>query len=227
MRILAFSWLCLGQCIPFCLANYVSYTYTGNHFDSFQAQDGFPYRGIYSANDYLTASFIVRSPLPPSTTYVFNPSGGFDENPTLLGWSSFDGAAAVNGPAEEGFSFLIGHVSTDSASRIASWNFVIGGSFGNIAYSSMSCPLINECWDFFSSSPLDYVQLNVGFPYSAAGVHSVGAWTMTISPGEPPPPANVSVTIPSTSSTPDPSYSLLVAASLSIFVIRRFRRIRS
>jgi hypothetical protein len=163
----------------------VIYTYTGTDYEAITGSFYFPGTPLTSL-DNLVVSFSIPTAIAPSSEYLFTAPGSTVENPSLLGWNSFDGAYSTNSSDAQDSPFLYGSVSTDASGNISSWVFTVGMVTpvepGQVqtAVSESSCSIGMMC------SSLEYVQINIGqYDYEAATSGTPGAWTSQAPTPEP------------------------------------------
>jgi hypothetical protein len=126
----------------------VLYTYTGNDYCEFSGP------GPFTSLDNLVFSFAVPSALAPSAEYFFTAPGSIVENPSLVGWKSFDGVYSTSSSDLQENPFLYGSVSTNASGNISSWAFTVGiaqtPADGETALSESSCNLVEPCAIFLT-----------------------------------------------------------------------------
>jgi hypothetical protein len=175
----------------------VIYTYTGNDFTSVYPGE-YSGHGPYSGSDFVSASFTFASPLPDDLAL-----GVVDEAPLLLSFSITDQLITVDSVAafdeNDGPTF-----QTDGTGDIVAWSIVA------------DYPVLNGGGNFYTSNipsqeidTGDGTEVNVGAGTVNLGHNNQdpGTWTET-----------------STSSTPEPSTTVLVSLGGSFLLIAMKRK---
>jgi hypothetical protein len=140
-----------------------TYTYTGNHFDTFQ-NSGAPQ--IYSSADFISGQFTVSSPLADNLAQIVISPDSF---------SFTDGVHTFTGQNAPSPFFRI---STDSAGAIAQWALEFDISEGG---NDVNLQSRNEGLDTFDMA--DVLGFQPGHPIDVEGANqsSPGVWTVTTS----------------------------------------------
>lgn len=158
----------------------VIYTYTGKPYTAFLGS------GPFTTLDNLALSFRVPAALAPSTDYFFTQPGSIVENPSLLGWESFDGVYSTSSSDLQGNPFLRGQVSTDASGNISSWDFNVGGASAGVTLAELSCNLVGCYNSLTGGAPFDFVQTLSQTTIIAAGSGTAGTWTSAATAPLPP-----------------------------------------
>lgn len=173
------------------LASSVTYTYTGNDFDNYEAS------APWTTSDFVTASFTFVSPLPDNlpTTFLFAPGSAVTAS-EIESWTVNDGVSTYD--PGDGATLLNFILATGPSGNITTWSF-------NVYNPTLACkPHAFSGWNGGPSSgdaqdegeydepcppyPAPSVGANVGYP---------GHWTesQAVPPAVPEPTTTVLITI--------------------------------